>query len=257
MTHKNENAKELKNYTIQDIENMSEELAFIYASEKTNIKGHDIYFVDFGGCFGYSALVFLNGKHIKYANDYQLHHRNKTIEELKKFYNESLNHKLFEKCEFNIISGYDDYIAKKYYISNYYSLSKNGISMFFIGTDEEMKARQKEVKKMYFSSISFCYYKEKEAVEELYEMMKALEKAKEEKEKDFEYLKNAFLKEMYNHEYCINWQADFDVISAFASVTGVKDFENLSELFDAADFTELQKKAYLAARKEYYDNQNY
>lgn len=69
---------------------------------------------------------------------------------------------------------------------------------------------------------------------------------------DFEYQKSAFLHEMFNHEYGINWQADYDVISVFANVSGVRDYENINSLFAAAGFSDLQRRAYSAARAEYF-----
>lgn len=59
---------------------------------------------------------------------------------------------------------------------------------------------------------------------------------------------------MNNHEYGINWQADYDVISCFANVGSVKDYENREKLFAAAHFSDLQRSAYAAARAEYYDS---
>ncbi|MBR6859841.1 MAG: hypothetical protein IKM73_00780, partial [Acidaminococcaceae bacterium] len=64
----------LAKFRIQEIESVTEEQARDSALETLSIKGHTIYLVDFGGTFGYSCLVFCNGRHIYYANDYQLHH---------------------------------------------------------------------------------------------------------------------------------------------------------------------------------------
>ena len=64
----------LLNWRIQDIEAVTEETAREMALEVLTVKGHTVYLVDFGGYFGYSCLVFCNGRHIHYANDYQLHH---------------------------------------------------------------------------------------------------------------------------------------------------------------------------------------
>lgn len=47
-----------KEYTIRDIEALTETQAAAMAIESVTVKGHQVYFVDFGGCFGYSALVF-------------------------------------------------------------------------------------------------------------------------------------------------------------------------------------------------------
>lgn len=60
----------MKEYTIRDIQAMTEADAATIALEKLDIKGHTVYLVDFGGYFGYSCLVFKNGHHIYYANDY-------------------------------------------------------------------------------------------------------------------------------------------------------------------------------------------
>lgn len=83
--------KNLNEMGIYDIEAMTEQEASNNASEEMSIKGHQIYFVNFGGYFGYSCLVFKNGKQIKYCNDYQLHHNGKTPEELRAYYIEKQN----------------------------------------------------------------------------------------------------------------------------------------------------------------------
>ena len=62
-------------------------------AELLNIKEHDCYFTDLEGAFGYSVLVFKNNHHIYYANDYQLHHKNKTKEDLKQWYINILSNK--------------------------------------------------------------------------------------------------------------------------------------------------------------------
>ena len=66
---------------------------------------------------------------------------------------------------------------------------------------------------------------------------------------DFEYCKSAFLYEMFNHEYGINWQADYDVISCFKRIS-YKD-EGTMNYLERSGFTEVQKKAYIAAKSEY------
>lgn len=62
------NVTNTKEFTIKDIESLTFDEAAEIALEHINIKDHDILFVDFGGYFGYSALVFKNKKHIYYAN---------------------------------------------------------------------------------------------------------------------------------------------------------------------------------------------
>ena len=52
------------NYTIREIEDLTEAQAAAMATESEIIKEHQIYFIDFGGYFGYSALVFADGQQI-------------------------------------------------------------------------------------------------------------------------------------------------------------------------------------------------
>ena len=87
------------------------------------------------------------------------------------------------------------------------------------------------------------------------DMDKVCQIAKEQKADDFEYYKDAFKREMYNHEYSINWEADHDTLSAFGNVGWHED--NLEAYFKELGFTETQKKAYRAARAEYYKEVNY
>ena len=46
-----------KEYTIRDIEALTEEQAAAMAIETASVKGHQVYFVDFGGYFGYSVTT--------------------------------------------------------------------------------------------------------------------------------------------------------------------------------------------------------
>ena len=242
----------MKDYTIHDIEALTEEQAAAMATEATTVKEHQVYFIDFGGYFGYSALVFADGHHIKYANDYELHHNGKTHAELRSFYMDSLSKKLFTEDEFKTVTSYDDKKAKEYYIYNYYSMRRDYISMFFIGSDEERKKLKNKTDKMIFSPVFFAYYDQKDAdfVKRGEELLSTLEKA-EPKKNDTEYWKSAFLSEMYNHEYGINWQADFDVCSAFGDCSRVRNYEDIEELFNACNFNDMQRAAYMAARREY------
>ena len=61
-------------YTIKDIEALTEAEAKALALETLEVKGHTLYLVDFGGYFGYSCMVFKNDHHIYYANDYEIHY---------------------------------------------------------------------------------------------------------------------------------------------------------------------------------------
>ena len=241
-----------KEYTIRDIETLTEAQAAEMAIEAATVKGHQVYFVDFGGYFGYSVLVFADGHYIKYANDYELHHSGKSRDELRKFYLDSLNKKLFTADEMETVSDYQDKQAKEYYIRNYYGLRRDHISMFFCGPDKEREKLRRKTEKMIFSPVFLAFYDKKDAdfVNSGEELLAMLEKAEPESD-NAEYWKNAFLREMFNHEYGINWQADFDVCSCFGNCSSVANIDDLNALFDACNFSDVQRAAYMAARREY------
>lgn len=250
--------------TIDDIQEMSLDAVKALANRDCeHIKGHDVYFADLGDPFGYSALVFFGDKHIHYANDYELHHRgnawagtvDKTHAELREIYCRSLNNKLFEEAELSQpLSSYDEYRMKTYFLHNYYGMRKENISLFYIPKGEaDEKARKSQIKDLVFNPVCFAYYADAEFVHHCMELQDALEKAKADTVEDFEYQKEAFLREMYNHEYAINWQADYDVLSTFGNITYHGDSDNELDLyFQELHFSEIRRNAYLAARKEYY-----
>lgn len=244
----------MKNWNINEIEALT--LAEVKAMKEDcmEINGHDIYFVDFGGYFGYSALVFKDGAHIYYANDYELHHNGKSKEELKAWYMETLPNKIFADKDLEVVENYDDYERKDYFLRNYYIQRIPYETAFHIFHNEtEEKEFKKKRKGMFYNPISFCYVepKYKEFCKTQAELFGKLKAAKEAASNDnFEYWKEAFLSEMFNHEYGIAWDADYNVISCFASIGYNNNI--LEQCFDDAKFTEVQRKAYRAARDEYY-----
>lgn len=248
---------ENKNWTIKDIEAINEQQAAAMAESVQDIKGHQVYFVDFGGYFGFSALVYADGQPIIYANDYELHHSGKSRDELRELYRRKLSGKLFTVEELQTVNSYDEYTAKSHYIRNYYAMRRPYISAFFIGSDAERAEREKKTEKMIFSPVFMAYYAPENAdfVKRGAELLRGLDEAEQRNKNSAEYWKSAFLSEMYNHEYGINWQADYDVISCFGNCDGVKDYTDAEELFTAAGFSEMQKAAYMAARREYYNRE--
>ncbi len=243
-----------KNWTIHDIEALTEQQAAEMAESAQDIKGHNVYFVDFGGYFKFSALVFADGQHIIYANDYELHHPNTDRAALRKIYIDTLNSKLFTLDEMRgQVSTYDELRAKEYYIRNYYGHRRPHISMWFVGSDAQREALRQQIKNMVFSPVFCAYYDPKDAdfVKQGAELLDGLTLANEANSENADFWESAFLYEMFNHEYGINWQADYDVCACFGDVSKVKDYTNTSELFDACGFNDTQRKAYAAACREY------
>lgn len=241
-----------KTWTISKIEALTEREAQQMAEEMTEVKGFNVYFVDFGDTFGYSCLVFKNDHHIYYANDYQLHYITREKEELKQKYIKGLNNKLYTEEEIlEPVKDYEDYTSKSYYLHNYYGMQVDYTSIFRINPSEEEEAAfRKKIQGAYYNPVAFAYMDDLAFVEHHIELNEALEMSRETISKSYEFIKTAFLDEMYNHEYGINWQADFDVLSCFGDINYHDD--NLEEYFRELNFTEIQKKAYLDARRQYY-----
>lgn len=236
------------NYTINDIKSMSAANLADMADEVETIKGHTVYFVDFGGYFGFSACVCAEGQHIYHANDYELHHEGDSRDELREIYRRKLTGMLFTESELSTVSSYEDKIAKEYFLRNFYAMRRPYVSLFHIGPAPDTS-------EMVFSPVFMAYYLDADFVKLGAELLLALNNAERNSEESFDYWKSAFLHEMYNHEYGINWQSDFDVCSCFANCNGVKDYTSASELFAACGFSDTQKAAYMAAQREYFKTQ--
>ena len=250
----------IKDYSISDIVALEERQAAEMAEEMINIKGFQVYLIDFSGYFGYSAVVFGNGRQIRYANDYALHHAGKTKEELKAFYVESMNNKLFTEDQLKEnLQDYDEYRRKDYFIRNYYPMQFDYLSIFQIfHNDEEEKAFRENQKKNYpYLCRSACaFFQRREIGDKINDLIIALEYRQAELKNTLEYWVDAFKYEMYNHEYVINWQADYDTLSAFGGIRwhGDDSGSGKSErekYFDELNFTDIQRNAYNQARREY------
>lgn len=246
--------------TYDEIRALSQADAASIAIETMDVKGYDVYFIDFGKLRGYSYLVFKNDHQITddFGNlhDYTL--KEKGLAGLRQWYIDTLNTKLFTEEEITEpLKSYDDYQQKSYFLHNYYAKQEDYISMFFIGSDEEREERKATTDTMLFNRVGFCYMdKSLEAfIDKHCSLMEALNKQKESVADNYEYQKSAFLYEMYNHEYGINWQADWDVLSVFGTVSYEDTQSDINKCFDALKFTDTQRRAYMDARAEYFKRQ--
>lgn len=247
-----------KVWNISDIEQITEDVAQELSEETIELKEHKLYFIDFKGYFGYSVLVFKDGHHIYYANDYQLHHGNKTKEDLRKWYLETMEKTLFTEEEIAApLKDHSEYTAKSHFLHSFYTQQRDYVSIFRIcANKEEEEANKKSQEGLSYDLVGFCYMKDEEFIKKHVKLHMDLEKAREDAEKSFEYFKNAVLQEMFNHEYSINWQADYDVLSTFGNITYHNGDDEVQNYFKQLKFTEMQIKAYLAAKKEYYKRIN-
>ena len=105
-----------------------------------------------------------------------------------------------------------------------------------------------------FSNIAFAYFKpeDRQFVEHLTELYEAF-KACNNPLRDYAHAKEAFEHEMWNHEYAINWQRDYDVISCFARVS----FKGDGTEIDQTGWTDEIKRAYHDAANHVLKKWNY
>lgn len=198
----------MKDYNIDMIRELTITEVRELALETMDIKEHECFFVDFGGYFGYSVLVFKNEKHIHYADDFELHHhyiaKQTGKEGLKQWYIESLNQKLYtEKELFENVKTYNEYKQKDYFLRNYYIMKFDFLSIFGIG--EEAKKAFEEARKIYtvYNPVSFCYVKDKGIVEKQVKILNHLEKSFKRLKENNETFRKMIRYELENHEACI------------------------------------------------------
>lgn len=190
------NINEIRSMTIEDVKKVS--------IDHIIIKDHSCFFADLGEYFGYSVLVFRNGKHIYYANDFQLHHAGKDVKDLREFYIESLSRKLFTDSELlNPISTYSEYEAKNYFVRNYWIMQFDYLSIFGIGEEAKKEFDSKISKYPYMNRYSFCYVNDENIILRQSKFMKNIEKEYEKLQNSLDTFREMIRKELSNHEACI------------------------------------------------------
>ncbi len=210
--------KEIESLTIEELELLKKE----GKAELLIIKEHNCYLVDLGEYFGYSVLVFKNNKHIYYANDYQLHHSNISIEELKEWYIKTLNSKLFTELELmEDIQNYNEYDKKSHYVRNYWIMQFDYISCWYIGepTEEQKKAKEK----MFFCPTCFCYVNDKNIIDKSNKFITHIELSYNKAQENTEVFRKMISYELSNHEACItcDYKETLDALGL--------NFKNLTE----------------------------
>lgn len=225
----------MKSLTIYDIEHAIEGNIKAIAAEHLTVKGHDVYLADLGDDWGYSALVYYAGQPIWHANEYAMHHQGLTQDELRKLYIQMLMDKLYRDAELaRPLKSYADYRRRCDYLTNLYSQRKPHVSAFYIGD------KAPETDGMIYDDVAYAWYDAADAdyvgthsaLWQLTQMHWAAAK------EDYTILCEAFEYEMDNHEYCINWSGDVEVLAALG-------FGRFSAL------TDLQRRAYAQAQECY------
>ena len=203
---------------IDAIENLTYAQAKGMAIEEIEIKGHECFFVDLGDAFGYSILVFKNGKHIYYANDYELHHHwmveEKGKSALRDFYINEMNNKLFTDKELlEEVKSYDEYQRKDYFLRNYWIMRYDCVSAFFIGDKQEKELEKKKKNFPYYNPVCFCYVNDESIVNDAVNYSLHLKEAYRNLKADNDTFLEMIRSELYNHEACITCTAE-DALAA-------------------------------------------
>lgn len=246
----------------EEIERLNENTAKNMATKTAAVKGHNLYFVTLDNGYGRSCLIYMDGHHIHHADDYELYHPTWREEELS---DDEVWEKMKERAE-NLLfteeemseplKNYEEYTHKLDFLINYYAMRVDYVSIYGIfKNDAEIAAYRKKVRGMHRDPIGSCYVKDKEFVKHHAKLLNDLIKAKKETVENYDYNKSAFLYEMYNHEYGINYEADWDVLNCFGRVEYEDSFD-LQKAFKIVGFTEVQKRAYMDARTQYYEEFN-
>lgn len=227
-----------KNWNIDQIRNCPERVARLLMENRAIISGHDICFVDFGGYFGYSCLVYLNGHQLRYAAETERDYYGDIPRlELYRKYMDSMRKKLFTEEELCApLKSYKEYKRRETYLRNYLGDAENHISSFGIFNNEEVRRLHKQaVEGLYYSNITFSYYEDKAFTEKLSALYEGLHKAKQNTLDDYDYWKDAFMYEYKNHECIIG--DDYDLVVSGMTRNG--------------ELTEAQRKASEDAKREY------
>lgn len=121
----------LEELTLKDVSKMS--------AEHMVIKGHDCYFAELGDFWGYTALVFKNGVHIHYADEYQSKWRSVERSELREKFIQVLNESLFTEDELiGELKDYEEYDCKLSYLVNRWVYQFDNLSIY----DDNFKRRR-------------------------------------------------------------------------------------------------------------------
>ena len=197
----------IKNLNINDIEALSIEEVKAIALEKLNVKGFDIYLVDLGEYFGYSALVFKDEHHIYFANLYEVHYRynGPTHEQLKDKYISLLNNKLFIDEELTAVKDHEEYEKKIEFIRNYMPQEYDYLTAFCINGIYKGKDKEKYESGEYtaYSNIAFAYFKDNSYHNRAKPLINKLERSYKEAMENIDNFKEAVKQALYNYEACI------------------------------------------------------
>ena len=190
---------------INEIERLTYEEAKKISIEEMEIKEHQILFVEINGGFGYSVLVFKDGKHIYYANDYELHHgymvREEGKEALRQWYIDTLNNKLYTDSELmQDVKSYYEYEKKSYFLRNYYIMRYDYVTAFYIGAEQKKEIEKEKKNFPFFNPVSFCYVNDESIISTQTAILNHLESEYAKLKESIEFFREMVSSQLSNHE---------------------------------------------------------
>lgn len=194
-----------KNLTINEIYALSEEEAKKMSAEYMQIKEHSCYFTDLGEYFGYSVLVYKNGRHVYHADDFELHNsytmKHGGRAALTALYVKMLNAKLFTDAElYEPVSSYDDYRKKDYFVRNLRIMRYDHISAFYITKNQQEDIDRRRTEYPVYDRITFSYVKDEAIAKESLKINEHLENGYRSLLADDDAFRETIYTELANHE---------------------------------------------------------
>lgn len=255
----------MRKHTIDTLEALTEKefrAEFAPDFEAIPVKGFTIYLADVGGHFGYSMICYGDGRQIIWANDYALHHdfylKSHTRADLRELYIKKANAQLYTEEELaQPLKSYHDYERRRKFISELLPLKRDFMSIFCCcSTAEEKAAREAErAAHPILCEPAYGYFRQDDAdfSEHIKQLFERLMQQESDTADNYDYNYSAFYYELGNHEYHINaYQGDFDTLSSFGKIPWRgQSPEAREQYFDDLGFTEVQKKAYRDAMRDF------
>ena len=254
-------AEKILKLDYKGLHTLPEETAREYAEDSASVKGYDVYFIQLEGGYGYSCFVYKDGRIIPYAGDIALNHKDMYRADLRAFYLKRLSRRLFTEYELIApLKDYDEYRARVEFLINDFGYQRDFVSQFYtkavLAGSLEEKQENERIERLIvgktYNPVGHGWYEDADFVRLHVSLFNSVCKCLEDKKKadDYDFWFTAFKYEMFNHEYAINWQGNWDVLSCFGKIEYDRpgDDQNLEFYFNQLSFTLLQRRAYRDAR---------
>lgn len=188
---------------------LTENEAQAMACEKMEIKEHQCYFIEFDDNSGYSVLVFKNGHHIHYIDDFQFLHnylfRKGGKDALRKYYIDTLSGKLFTESELmGEVKSYQDYSKKDYFLRNYWIMRYDYISIFAISEEDRKNVEEGKKTHPYFNRFCNCYVADENIINDASQISANLEEGYKKLQDNVDEFRKMVAYELGNHEAVIS-----------------------------------------------------